>query len=40
MASNYFGARLGLKHSARRFNIVLGVLLLLLGIVYGRDVLY
>lgn len=40
MASNYFGARLGRKHSARRFNIVLGLLLVLLGIVYGKDILF
>ena len=39
MASNYFGARLGRKHSTRRFNVVLGVLLLLLGLVYGKDLL-
>jgi len=40
MASNYFGARLGRKHSTRRFNIVLGVLLLLMGLVYGKDLLF
>lgn len=40
MMSNYFGARLGRKQSARRFNIVLGLLLLLLGIVYGKDFLF
>jgi uncharacterized membrane protein YfcA len=40
MASNYFGARLGRKHSSRRFNIVLGILLLLMGIAYGKDFLF
>ena len=40
MSSNYFGARLGRKHSASHFNIVLGILLLLMGVAYGIDFLF